>query len=124
MVCCNNNKRNKKRVALNPISAIIYKIFTNEGRAMESFRERERGWLLDNPLKKWRVANGFMIRDIAAAAGWGYHTAYRWEIGQSTPNDDQVKALIKITGNKNIKQELMAWAKRRPLVTDVLEKGG
>lgn len=81
-----------------------------------SYREREKRWLKDHPLRQWRMKNDLFLKDLGGALGVGYHTIFRWENGMSAPNKDQVAALVKVTENDNLEQELQEWVDRRPVL--------
>lgn len=81
------------------------------------YRDSEKQWLTENPLRQWRVAKNLFLKDVGAATSVGYHTVYRWENGMSTPTDQQMEilaGLMKIKP-KNLQKRWEDWKLQRPV---------
>ena len=83
---------------------------------MEDFRERERVWLDENPLRQWRLKNKLRQRDIGAALGIGFHVIYQWETGMAYPPRNRMASLVALTKDDKLAEKFQHWRDKRPLL--------
>ena len=72
-----------------------------------------KDWMEENPIRKYRKANGLSVHLFAAMAGVSEYTVQRWERG-TTPNDENMKKLeVLIPG---IVDKWAEWEKSKPRI--------
>ena len=86
------------------------------------FKERKKKWVEENPLRKWRLANGHTQADVGNAIGMNFHSIYNWETGMASPDSKQLLKLSSLMNNKSLAREWVKWHQDKPRIGD--EKDG
>ena len=75
---------------------------------MDYIEARYTGRRRNNPLRKWREANGITRSTVCAAIRVSQNTVVKWEQGSNIPNRINIERLAKFMG-KSTKELAIEW---------------
>ena len=76
--------------------------------------ETLKGWIEDNPLRKYRKKNNVSMMRAASMIGVGMSSVQAWEQGAHQPTRASFELLAKVSGIENIERQWELWLKKKP----------
>lgn len=89
-----------------------------------TYREIERKWVSQNPIKLWMTKMNLYSKDLMSVFEVSYHTIFRWCDGMSAPDENQILKLSEIMNDSEFPQKFRKWQSLRPNLSKFLKKGG
>jgi DNA-binding transcriptional regulator YiaG len=83
---------------------------------MESMLEQQEQWMEQNPLRRYRKANGVSYMNTARILGVTIAAVQKWENGTSQPTPENMAKIAVFCQDPNLAEKWEEWLSRRPQI--------